>query len=286
MTRVFDATPCQLGEGPLWHPARQQLFWFDILRRQLLTRTEGETRLWQFNRHVSAAGWIDNDTLLVACENALFTLDLETGRRQEICPLEADNPVTRSNDGRADPWGGFWIGTMGFKAEPGAGAIYRYYRGELRKLQSEITIPNAISFYPDGSFACYCDSTEHVIRRLRLDEATGWPVGAPEVFIDMRGEDWAPDGAVIDADGTFWNAQWGASRVAAYDRAGAMQHTVALEAKQTTCPAFGGSDLTTLFVTTARDDLPARELAERPENGMTFAIEGAGKGQQEHRVVL
>ncbi|MEL6588225.1 MAG: SMP-30/gluconolactonase/LRE family protein, partial [Pseudomonadota bacterium] len=129
MTEIYDTRRCNLGEGPLWHPTRQELFWFDIIGKTLHSKAQS----WTFDEHVSAAGWVDDTTLLVASETALFRFDLTTGDRTDICALEADNPVTRSNDGRADPQGGFWIGTMGKEAEPKAGAIYRFYKGELRK---------------------------------------------------------------------------------------------------------------------------------------------------------
>ena len=137
---LFDARTCALGEGPLWHPERGQLFWFDILGKTLLSRQGDKTLSWRFDECVSAAGWIDRDTLLVASETALWRFDLNGAERSLVVPLEADQPLTRSNDGRADPWGGFWIGTMGFNAERGAGAIYRYYKGALRQLFAEITI--------------------------------------------------------------------------------------------------------------------------------------------------
>ena len=89
-------------------------------------------------------GWIDEDRLLVASETALWVMDLESGDRDHVTALEADNPVTRSNDGRADPWGGFWIGTMGKAAEPGRSAIWRYYRGEMRRLFPGLTITSQI----------------------------------------------------------------------------------------------------------------------------------------------
>jgi sugar lactone lactonase YvrE len=76
---VFDATRCALGEGPLWHPGRGQLFWFDILGHRLMTRTGGETQVWQFAEHVSAAGWVDNVRLLIASETKLFLFDVASG---------------------------------------------------------------------------------------------------------------------------------------------------------------------------------------------------------------
>ena len=110
MMAVFDDRRCELGEGPLWHPGRNQLFWFDILGKRLLTRTDGGARDWQFPDLVSAAGWVDDRSLLIASESALFRFDLDSGARSDLCALEADRPDTRSNDGRADPQGGFWIG--------------------------------------------------------------------------------------------------------------------------------------------------------------------------------
>lgn len=286
MSQVYDPTICTLGEGPLWHPTRGQLFWFDIMSRKMLTRTGGETKTWQFEDCVSAAGWVDDDTLLVASARELFTFNVETDAREHVIQLEAENQITRSNDGRADPFGGFWIGTMGYNAEEGAGAIYRYYRGELRVLFPGITIPNAICFDPEGKFALYCDTREHVIRKIGLDQENGWPVETSEIFIDMRKDDWGPDGAVMDADGNFWNAQWGAHRVAAYNRDGEFLREVKISAKQSSCPAFGGADLSNLYITTAATDLPEEEIASCPENGATFVAETTARGQKEHKVIL
>lgn len=275
---VFDDTQCALGEGPLWHPERQSLFWFDILNKRLY----GEGLMHQFDVHVSAAGWVDHDTLLVASEVELFTYNLETGAQTHIAPLEAGNPVTRSNDGRADPFGGFWIGTMGKEMERNAGAIYRYYRGSVETLFENITVSNAICFSPDKQFAHYTDTPTRRIMRVTLD-AEGWPKGAPEVFINTSEEKLHPDGAVIDSDGCLWVAQWGASRVARYDPQGVFMGAVSFPAIQTSCPAFGGPDLSTLYVTSAAVDLGADA---GPEQGKTFSAQTQARGQREHRVIV
>lgn len=287
MTRsatVFDPRPCQLGEGPLWHPGRGQLYWFDITGNRLLTREAGAPRQWDFPGNVSAAGWIDDTALLVASEAGLHRLDLATGRTDDLAPLDADDPRTRSNDGRADPWGGFWIGTMGKAAEPGLGAIWRYFRGEVRRLFAPVTIPNAIAFAPDGSFATFADTTTRQVMRTRLGR-DGWPEGEAEVFLDLRAEGLNPDGAVFDADGIFWLAEWGAARVSAYGPDGRRLDTVAVPARHSSCPAFGGEGLTTLFCTSARQGLTEAEIAAQPLNGQTFAAEGVARGQPEHRVI-
>ena len=160
---IFDDRNCELGEGALWHPIREELFWFDILNRTL----HSQTRSWTFPEYVSAAGWISADDLLVACETGLFRLNLITGDRQTVAT--AGTPETRSNDGRADRQGGFWFGTMGKKAEKGAGAIWRWYRGELRQLFPGVTIPNSICFTPDGSAAHFSDTAAGKVMKVALD---------------------------------------------------------------------------------------------------------------------
>lgn len=274
---IYDATQCILGEGPLWHPERGELFWFDIVGKRL--HRKGQS--WEFPGHVSAAGWVDRDTLLVASETALHRFDLTTGASDLVTPLEAHIPGNRSNDGRADPYGGFWIGTMSKSEEAGAASFYRYYRGELRQLWAGATVTNAQCFSPDGSFAHFSDTVTHKVMRVRLDR-DGWPAGEPEVYLDFSAEGLYPDGAVIDAGGNMWLAHWAKGRVVGYDPKGREIGRFEVPAPQSTCPAFGGPELTTLFVTSA-----ARDMTDgNPAHGQTFAFETDIKGQAEPRVIL
>jgi sugar lactone lactonase YvrE len=277
---IFDARACTLGEGPLWHPERAQLFWFDILGKTLLSQENGKPLSWNFDECVSAAGWIDVNNLLIASETGLWQFDLISGEQALVAPLEADQPLTRSNDGRADPWGGFWIGTMGFNAERGMGAIYRLYKGELRKLFGDITISNSIAFSPDRRFAYYTDTPTRQIMRVALDADDGWPASDAEVFVDLKQSKRNPDGSVVDSKGCLWNAQWGAGEVARYAPDGTLMGTYDVPAAQTTCPAFGGPDLETVFVTSAAQ---GRDGAQ---DGQTFSFAAGVKGQQEHRIIL
>lgn len=278
---TLSATRCALGEGALWHPERGSFLWFDILGHRLYEHRDGAERYWQFDRAVSAAGWIDAQRLLVASERDLFVFDLEAGTESHLIGLEADTPATRSNDGRADPQGGFWIGTMGYGAEPGAGAIYRFYKGELRQLYPAVTIPNAICFAPDGGFAYFTDTPTRVIRRVALD-AEGWPADDPKDWLDLTPEGLNPDGAVTDAAGNLWNAQWAAARVACYSPDGTFLHALSLPTPQITCPSFGGADLTTLMLTSASEGLSEDDRAA----GHTFVFETEVKGRAEPRVML
>lgn len=277
---IFDARACELGEGPLWHPLRKELFWFDILNRTLHSKARSLT----FPKHVSAAGWINADELLVACESGLFRLNLMTGDRETV--VSAGTAETRSNDGRADRQGGFWFGTMGKKAEKGLGTIWRWYGGELRQLVKGINIPNSICFTPDGRAAHFSDTTQGKVMKVALD-TSGWPNGEPEVWLDLTRAGLNPDGAVIDAEGRFWNAQWGAGRVACYAPDGAFLDSVETpDAPQSSCPAFGGPDFSTLYVTTALEHMDEEARAKHPASGQLFAFPGAGQGLPEPQVTL
>lgn len=279
--RVFDDTQCDLGEGPLWHPERGQLYWFDITAHRLHALNAARKQRWQFDEYVSVAGWLDQRWLMVATETERVDFNVETGVQTQICALAADTPVTRCNEGHADPYGIFWIGTMGKARERGAGAIYRYHCGELHRLYAGISISNAICFTPDGGRAYFADTPEGTIWRVALDGA-GWPKGEPELFRDLRAADYRPDGAVADTDGNLWCAQYGHGKVSFFAPDGRDIATHGVPGSRTTCPVFGGPDFTTLYISTARQqiDVPT-EL-----DGRTFALEAAARGQKEHRVIL
>ncbi|MBC7740448.1 MAG: SMP-30/gluconolactonase/LRE family protein [Candidatus Saccharibacteria bacterium] len=283
---IHDSRICALGEGAFWHPVRKQFFWFDILGQCLMSQDGDGPCVWRFPELVSAAAWVSEDVLLIAGERDLFLFDLITEEIEVLCDLEADKPGNRSNDGRADRQGGFWIGTMGKEGEmQGKGAIYRYYKGELRTLYPNVSIPNSMCFTPDGKYAYFSDNFTPYVMKVALD-AEGWPMGEPSVFIDHTADGFSPDGAVVDALGNFVCAEWGGSRVAVYSPEGTLLRTFPFPAPHTTCPAFGGPDLSVLYCTTATAGLSPETLATHPLSGSTFMAQGAGRGLPEPRFLL
>lgn len=278
---IHDNRQCQLGEGAFWHPERQQFFWFDILGRRMLSQDDSGPLEWNFDRMASAAGWIDEDRLLIATDTGLVVMDLRDGMFDDEFPVEADNPATRSNDGRADRQGGFWFGTMGRQGESGLGAIYRFYRGEVRKLVDPITIPNSICFSPDGGTVHYSDTDRSIVWRQALD-GDGWPVGEGQVYLDLSAQGWSPDGAVIDADGGFCCAVWGQGAVMRFDAQGKRTHEWKVGGQHSSCPAFGGPGLSQLLVTTALDGIENPDAAQ----GKTYLLDAGLAGLPEPRVIL
>ena len=283
----FIGPECALGEGPLWHPLRNQLFWFDIPagRLHVSDAMGGQRQHWDFGEPASAAGWIDEDRLIVATASALNVFDISTGQWSVLCPMESDNPLTRSNDGRIAPDGSFWIGTMALDAAKKAGAYYRYKAGGLDLLLGEISIPNATCFSPDKKTAYLANGGQQTIWRWALDEA-GNPIGERQVHVSLKGGSIYPDGAVCDAEGYLWNAQWAGSRLARYAPDGSLDKIIDLPVSQPTCPAFGGEDLKLMFITSAREGLSAESLKQQPDAGKVIVIDMDVAGLPENQAHL
>lgn len=272
ITTVFDDRKCQLGEGPFWHPKRHELFWFDILEPSLFSLTDR----WPLQRAASAAGWVDRDTLMMATASGLERFDLRSGTAELLYAVEADNDLTRSNDGRTDQLGGFWFSTMGWNAEPQAGAIYRYAFGEVRKLHEGLTIPNAICFSPCRNWAYFADTPRRLIFRQRLDAMTGWPTEQATPFFDFSPIQKNPDGAITDASGNLWIAMWGSAELLGLSPEGKEIGTIALPTAHVTCPAT--ADDGDVIVTSALFGMPESAEAAGDPAGKTFLIKDAFQG--------
>jgi sugar lactone lactonase YvrE len=286
-TSVLSAELCHLGEGPTYDGATDTAWWFDIREGKLFEAQLGSRniRIHALGRMASALGRIDAARQLIVAEDGLYIREIANGAMTLFCPLEADNPLTRSNDSRVHQSGTFWIGTMGRKAEPGAGAIYALHRGRITTLFSRISIPNSICFSPDGATGYFADTARGVLHGVPLDPATGLPRGEPEVLLRHSGPG-GLDGSVCDADGQIWNACWGAGRIDVYSPKGERLRSLQVPARQASCPAFVGPDLSRLLVTSAWQDIDAAARAADPDAGRTFVLEAAARGRAEPDVQL
>lgn len=285
---VLHGEPCHLGEGPTYDHAEDTAWWFDILGKTLFEHrfASGETRRHPLPFMASQISRIDDRRQLLAGDTGLFVRDRESGRLDLLAPLEADDPTTRSNDGRTHSSGALWIGTMGRKAEQAAGAIYWFRKGEVRCLFSGISIPNAICFSPDGRTGYFCDTRDARLMRVSLDPATGLPTGEPDMLYDARGEDAGLDGAVVDAQGSILVARWGGSRIDILGPDGTKQSEIAVPARQASCPAFVGPRFDKLLVTTAFEGMDGDARALDPQAGITFLLDHRVDGREDPPVLL
>ena len=271
---LFVDSRCELGEGPFWHPLLGRLFWFDILNQTLLSADSNGHIVDRitFKDTVSAGAVIDKDSLAIVQSGALLRYDFAADTTSVIAEIEDDVPTNRTNDSRVDRTGGFWIGTMGRKAEPGVGGVYQYRAGQTTKVIENIRIPNSICFSPDGRTAYFTDAGKMIVR-CTLDPATGLPVGPWEDFFTVEGPGGA-DGSVVDSEGYLWNARWGGGKVIRISPDGKLDKVVEVPGvSQVSCPAFGGNDLKTLYITTAREHMTPEQLEREPHAGSVFAVE-------------
>jgi sugar lactone lactonase YvrE len=286
--QLFIDSKCRLGEGPMWNPLRQNLFWFDILEKTLFA-ADADGRMvgrWTFDTTPSAAAIIDRNTLAIAAAGGIWRLDLESGAKTMLAALEPELPGNRSNDGRVNPAGGLWIGTMANDEVAYSGSVYQFRGGALKKLFGDIRIPNSTCFSPDGGTAYFTDTPNKIIMQRPIDPKTGEPDGFWTVFADTARDAGAPDGAVVDSAGYLWSARWGGSRVIRYAPDGRLDREIMVPASQVTCPAFGGPDLRTLYLTSASKTLGAEALAREPHAGSVFSIRVDVAGQPEPLLTL
>jgi sugar lactone lactonase YvrE len=273
---LFIDCRCELGEGPLWHPGIGRLFWFDILN-QTLFGADADGRMidrFIFKNVASAAAIIDDDNLAVATADGIYKHDIVADTNTLLVPLEPDLPGNRPNDGRANFAGGFWIGTMSRKGGqgPNQGSVYQFRGGQLEKLFGDVTIPNSTCFSADGRTAYFSDTLSQQIKKCAIDPETGVPIGPWEPFASTEGHRGDPDGSVIDAEGYLWNARFNGSCVVRHAPDGSIDRVIEVPVPRVTCPAFGGDDLRTLYITTARENASPAELEQYPTAGSIFAI--------------
>ena len=267
-------TVCELGEGPSFEAETNTIWWFDILGKTLHERdmVTGEERHHPLPFMTSVVARIDSQRQILATERGLYIRERRDGSLSPYCELEPGNTANRSNDGRLHPSGSLWIGTMGKRAEEGAGAIYHVAGKTVTRLYGGISIPNGICFSPDGSTGYFVDTTKNLLMRVTLDAGTGLPTGEPMVLADTSDQAGGMDGSVCDREGNIWNARWGAGSVDCYAPDGTLLKRHRVPAKQTTCPVFFGPARDRLAVTSAWEGLSTEQRERDPQAGRLFAL--------------
>jgi sugar lactone lactonase YvrE len=293
MPRLAVDSRCVLGEGVLWNERNRTVLWTDIHSARLWRYQvdTSEVRSWRLPDRLGSFALCESGRLLLALAKQLCAADLDAHESGDALPVrtlvavESDRPNLRCNDGRADRAGNFVFGTLNEDAARAPlGRFYQYSaRHGLRELDlGGVAIPNSLCFGLDGRCLYFCDTLAGRIMRCDYD-ADAAHVGKPEVFAIVESPA-SPDGAAIDRHGRLWSAQWGAARVVCYDRDGRVVQHIDLPTCQPSCIAFGGADLDTAYVTTAREDLDDETLMREPHAGGLFAVSfGAPTGLPESR---
>jgi sugar lactone lactonase YvrE len=280
---IFESSPvlelpCTLGEGPLWHPIHQMLYWVDI-ESMIVHGWEPHTELhreWPVSKRVGTVVASENGNLILGLHGEIAELDPTTGETRRLAEIESEFPENRCNDGQCDPAGRFWVGTMHLETKPGTGSLYCMDKQfKVHKVLTGFTIANGMGWSPEGRFMYFIDSADRTVRRYRFDKEK-ISLTNEEVILRF---DQLPDGMCVDAEGMLWIGFWGGSRVGRYDPlTGKHLADVQVPAPHVTSCCFGGQDLKTLFITTAREGLSPQQLKDFPLSGSLFSCETNATG--------
>jgi sugar lactone lactonase YvrE len=275
----------QLGEGPWWDEDAQALVRVDILR--------GTVHAWRPASGQAAPLAVVEEDLgaavpcagggLVLAVGHKLVLQAPDGRRRVLAVVEQDVPGNRLNDCRADPQGRLWAGTMSRTRTPGAAALYVLGPdGRLTVAISGTTISNGLGWSADGTRMYFIDSPTQRIDVLDFDGGSG-AIARRRPFAVVDPADGLPDGLAVDAEGGVWVCLFGGAAVRRYDVRGRLDAVVALPVTNPTCPAFGGAELRTLYVTSARHRLTSEQLAAEPLAGALLELDPGVAGLPVHR---
>lgn len=270
-----------LGEGPLWDAANQRLLWVDIMQGRVnaFEPATGRTQSWATGEPAGAAALRASGGMVVAVQSGFAAIDENTGQLKSLAVYEGASPDIRMNDGKCDPAGRFWAGTMAFDMRAGAGALYRLDPGgTVTTMVTGVTISNGLDWTPDLSGMYYIDTMTGRIDLFDYDAATGG-IANRRAFVRIEEGAGYPDGMTVDAAGNVWVALWGGGAVRCYSPAGKLEGVVRVPAVQSSCCAFGAADLGDLYITSARTGLPADVLTRNPANGGVFVVRTGAKGR-------
>lgn len=281
------ATQLKLGETPLWHPVEKRLYWVNIDDGQLFRSntelTDYET--YTFDTPLGAYCFRADGGFIFATGKGFLSWDLGQDAPELLWnPLPGGQPDVRLNDGKVDPAGRFYAGSMDtdqVKAE-----LYRIDPdGSQHTILHNIGISNGLGWSPDRKHMYYIDSLRATVYKFDYDLATGELTNQQPlvVFVEdsqgFQADSVLPDGLCVDAEGCIWVAHWNGWEIRRYDPTGKPLLSVKVPAQRVTACAFGGDQLDQLFITTARSDLSETVLAEQPLAGNIFVVKTATKGQ-------
>lgn len=278
------ASQSKLGEGPLWSVDEQSLYWVDIHRQRVerFHPASGEHLVFEFDTAVTALGFRTRGGFVAATAGGFAFVQLLKKTVDILARPEADKPHNRFNDGAVDPQGRFWGGTMyeGPETnEPTEGRLYRLdVDGSVRVMEKGLTISNGLGWSPDLKTMYLTDTLRNVIYAYDYDLASG-AIDHRRMFVNSSNKSGCPDGMTVDSEGGVWSSRWGGWKVTRYDPAGRVERQIQLPVECPTSCAFGGKNLTELYITSAWTALTDEQRRQQPLAGDLFCLDTNIKGR-------
>ena len=283
--------PDRLGESPFWHPHEGTLYWVDIPARQVKRlAADGSTETWDMPSEPGCIAPVERGGLMFALRDGVYLASAWQAPVEPVVRFNHDTATMRFNDGKADPEGRFWAGTMYEPRDLRRAELYcidlrpENGNGGMPVVQSKAhnaIVANGLAWSPDAKALYWADTAHHIIHAWKWDaqanamqdhrvfhqfegKPPGWTPGSP-------GYGGRPDGAAVDVDGNYWCAMFEGQCLLKLSPAGHVLETIEVPVRCPTMPCFGGADLRTLYVTSASDKRPPDELAALPLSGHVIA---------------
>jgi len=266
-----------LGESPMWDHIGNNFLWVDIENKFLYISDAQRKDITQLKleSRVSAVALTNTaDLYLLALETGLKLFEAKSLTLKEIVNPEKNLKNNRFNDGKCDPAGRFWVGSMDMDCKPKAANLYCLEGLDIFKLKlNNITISNGLDWSIDRKYMYYIDTADYAVRCFEYDINSG-SISNPQIVITVPEDYGAPDGMCIDKEGMLWIAHWGGGNISRWNPVnGELLDRVEVPAPHVTSCCFGGKALDTLFITTARKALNEEQLKEYPQSGSVFSFQ-------------
>ena len=275
-----------VGESPVWHEREQSLYWIDIQGKHIhrFHPASGQNQTFDLPEIVTCIALRAAGGLILTLKKHFAIFDPATLALQWLAEVESDLPDNRFNDGKCDPQGRFWAGTM--DAVPWSAPAGRLYRLDADKtittMQTDVICSNGSGWSPDGRTMYYTESFRYTVFAYDFDAGDGAIANRrPFATVDSNSGGF-PDGMTVDAEGFVWSNLVGLGQIRRYDPNGKLERIVQLPVPRATDCTFGGPDLKTLYITTARETMTSTQLAAAPLSGSLFALDCDVRGLPSH----
>jgi len=275
-----------IGEGPVWHAARNSFFWIDIEGKKLheIVWANQQVTVWEMPQRIGMVAVCEDGNLIVALQDGLAKFDLKTTALEWLMGIEKDIVTNRANDGKCDSEGRLWLGTMDVQASRNSGSLYCVDGNSITQQITSLTIPNGMAWSLDNKRFYFIDSPQRKIDTYLFDAATG-SIHFERTAVEVPEAMGMPDGMCIDEEGMLWVAHWGGHCVGRWDtETGKLLCRIELPVPQVSSCVFGGKNLDQLFITTASVGLSEDELLRYPASGHVFVAEPGVKGVAANRI--
>ena len=269
-----------LGEGTLWVSKFNSIFFVDIKKKKILifnTKTN-KKKILKVNKEIGFISHIKRNIFILGLKSELRIVNLKNTQTLHSIKIEPEKPDNRINDGKTDPAGRLWFGTMDNLEKKCSGSLYcldNYLK--LHKVDSKYFTTNGPAFLDNNNFY-HTDSRKRLIYKIKINNK--FKIIKKTIFLRFNEIDGSPDGMTTDIENNLWICHYRGSRMSVYDLMGNKIHKIKIPAKNITNCTFGGPSNNELFISTARKGMKPKEIKKYPLSGNLFQIKVNLKGKK------